>query len=80
MGWGEAIKGFLVALPDLVKLVRPIAEFLTEFLGPDPAKKASELGEYLRLHAEANQESDIELKKQKKYEALKKLAEFARSN
>lgn len=80
MGWGQALKGFLIALPELVKMIRPIVDFLVELLGPNPAKKAAELGEGMRLLVESQRIEDIEKKKAKKYEALEKLADFARSN
>tara|TARA_R100001086_G_scaffold200856_1_gene117061 strand:+ start:8964 stop:9206 length:243 start_codon:yes stop_codon:yes gene_type:complete len=80
MTWGNAIKGFLIALPELVKLIRPVVEFFTELLGPDPSKKAKELGDALSHLAQASRETDLKEKEKKKDEGLEKLSDFFRSN
>jgi hypothetical protein len=80
MTWKAAFMGFLIALPELVKLIRPLVEFFTELLGPNPAKKAAELGEVIREFVDAEKEVSLKEKRKKKRAALEKLADFAHSN
>ena len=80
MTWTEAIKGFLIALPELVKLSKPLLILIGDVLGPHPEKKAAELGNILRDLVESSDETDLAKKKAKKHDALKKLADFVHSN
>lgn len=78
--WGNAIKSFLIALPEMVRLVKPTLDFLNALLFPDPAKKATELGDIARVYAESLKAKTTEEKEEKRYEALERFANFGRNN
>jgi hypothetical protein len=80
MTWSQAIKAFLIALPQLVEIIKPTLDFFNSFIKDKPEKKATELGAMIRELADSIEIEDLAEKKKARREVLKKLADFVESN
>lgn len=75
-----ALVGFFKALPELVKLVKPFADFFLELTKHDPAKAAAELGPLLSQLVDSIREKDMAEKERKKDASLKGISDFLSSS
>ena len=53
MGWAAAIQGLLIALPEIMRLVRDVINLFDKAFGPDPKEVVKKMGEIRRWVHEA---------------------------
>lgn len=60
MGWAAAIQGLLIALPEIMRLIRDVLNLFERAFGPDPKEVVKKMGEIRRWVKEAKTQEEAQ--------------------